>query len=105
MGVKQSADAAQEIMESVSRDPDKTNVCIDDAGTGLRKVSTISQSANFAIDPLKCEWAVQETDWVGHWVAPTGLKPWRKTVDAVLSMHLSLRLCFIVTCFPDDHII
>jgi hypothetical protein len=127
MGAKQSPDAAQEIMESLSRYLDETDVCIDHVGvfsnswtdhlTGLRKALTILQSAIFTINPLKCEWAIQETDWLGCWLAPTGLKPWRKKIDAVLSMgckhhkpsnscdHLLVRSRFIVTCFPDDRMI
>jgi hypothetical protein len=97
MGIKQSPDIAQEIMESILRDCSDTEVYIDDIGVfeqkswsdhlnSLYKVLTILQENNFTVNPRKCEWAVQETDWLGYWLTPEGIQPWKKKVDPVLAL-------------------
>lgn len=96
MGVKQSPDIAQEAMESIFMDLPNVETYIDDIGIfdnswdahlqSLNAVLTHLHVNGFTVNPKKCEWAVQETDWLGYWLTPHGLKPWSKKVAAILAM-------------------
>ena len=52
----------------------------------IQEVVQRLQEAGFKINPLKCEWCIQETDFLGHWMTPQGIKPWKKKIEAVLRM-------------------
>lgn len=97
MGVSQAPDLCQEIMESIFRDMPDVEVFLDDIGIFtncfvshmrvIKEVLRRLQLNGFAVNPLKCEWAVQETDWLGYWLTPSGLKPWSKKIQAILQIQ------------------
>ena len=76
MGLCNSPDIAQEYMENLFHDMPDVEVYIDDIGifsndweshvATINEVCRRLQEKNFVINPLKCEWAVQETDWLGY---------------------------------------
>ena len=95
MGVSESPDISTEIMTQVLDGLD-VDFYMDDIAilnqTWDEHVQLVEQvlqrleSADFTINPTKCEWAVEETDFLGHWMTPDGIKPWRRKVEAILKM-------------------
>ena len=96
MGVKTCPDAAQAIIKRILYNVD-VEAYIDDCGIWtngsfedhLKLVDTVLQRLaenGMKCNPLKCDWAVQETDFLGFWMTPTSVKPMRNKIEAVLQM-------------------
>ncbi|CAB9507309.1 expressed unknown protein [Seminavis robusta] len=91
-GCCQSTDYAQRSMEDVLHDIEEVEVgCLAESWQQHIKhldcILPCLQANNFTINPLKCEWAVQETDFLGLWLTPTGIKPWKKKIDTILELE------------------
>ena len=97
MGGSMSPDMAQEIMEQVLSNVEDTEVYLDDIAAFsshfdshislLEKILQRLKDNGFSINPLKCEWAIQETDFLGHWLTPQGIKPYYKKVNAIVQLE------------------
>jgi hypothetical protein len=80
MGLKCSPDISQAAVENVPSYIDDANFYIDDVGASsndwdhhVNLLATILRGLRengFTINPLKCEWAVKETHWLGYWLTP-----------------------------------
>ena len=110
IGLKCSPGIAQATTENVLREIEDSEVYIDDIGcfsmSWDKHVTLIDdlcrlQENGFTINPLKCEWAAKETDWLGYWLTRRGLKPWMKKITAILQMdrpHTSTELRRFIGC-------
>jgi putative transposase len=84
MGLKCSPNIAQAAMENVLSDIKDAVIYIDDVGAFsndwdhhanfLATILRQLRENGFTINPLKCEWATKETDWLGYWFTPQGLQ-------------------------------
>ncbi len=82
--------------------PDNVFVYPDDTGIfsksweehllSIEEVLSCFKANGFMVNPLKCEWAIQETDWLGYWLTPIGLKPQKKWISAILEQQPPLNL-------------
>lgn len=96
MGLKTAPDEAQALIEHIL-DGLEVEVYIDDVGIfsntyeehleKIRQVLQRLEENGCKVNPLKCEWAVAETDFLGFWMTPDGVRPWKKKVQGILDMQ------------------
>ena len=97
MGVSESPNILTEIMTNLFSNLMDVDCYMDDIGcfsptwpshlTLLSTVLSHLQKHGFTINLLKCEWAVKETNFHGHWLTHTGLKPWHKKINVILNLQ------------------
>eukprot|EP00957_Ditylum_brightwellii_P023417 1767709-Ditylum_brightwellii.AAC.1 len=96
MGLKVAPDVVQAIIDDILYDLDVEQY-IDDIGVFtnrtyeehmclVRVVLQRLEDNELKVNPLKCEWVVQRSKFLGHWLTPESVQPLRKKVEAVLKM-------------------
>ena len=121
MGIKQSSKIAQVVMENLFCGLNNVQIYIDDkvcffinsykTYSNLRHNTYQFRRKWIYCNPAKCEGAVKETDWLGYWLMPTGLKPWSNKINAIIAIQspVNIKKCvyllalslIIVTCGLD----
>ena len=94
MGIKISPDIAQSVINKILDGLD-TEGYIDDCGywsdgsfddhlKQVDKILTRLKDNGMKCNLLKCDWMVHETNFLGHSMTPTHIKPMKKKIDAIL---------------------
>jgi len=97
MGIKTALDIVQRVMQDLLGDLPFVRVYMDDLlvlGTGsyeehLEQVALVLhrlEEANFQARVDKCQFAVQEIEYLGYWLMPTGISPQPKKVEVILRL-------------------
>lgn len=98
MGLAQSPDWAQGALEEALGDMlhEFVEAYIDDVGVfsnswedhlkHLALVLARLEDTGYTVNPAKCNWGVQQVEWMGHIISTEGLKPTPKKVQGILDI-------------------
>ncbi|MGH3054181.1 MAG: RNase H-like domain-containing protein, partial [Gaiellaceae bacterium] len=99
LGVHPAVDIFQAVMQSLFQDFDKVRVFLDDLKLTtsesfedhlkhLSKILQVLLDNNLSLNVKKCEWAVQETDYLGFVFTTHGIKPQQSKVKSILQLDI-----------------
>ena len=94
MGLTNSPDVFQSVMHPLFQDIPQVECFIDDIGiftnsTFTQHLKIVHQvllrleESGFIVNPLKCAWAVQSTDYLGFLLTTEGIKPLPTKIEAI----------------------
>ena len=97
MGISCTLDMCQEIMEHIFSGIMDAECFINNIGafsdswdehlTLLKKILDKLKDNGFMVNPLKCEWAVKETDWLVCRLTPVCLEPWKNKTQGIINIE------------------
>jgi hypothetical protein len=77
-------------VEDTEKYIDDTGIFSPDWRRHLAVIDRVCKALNdngYTVNPLKCECAVMESDFLGHWFTPDGVKATREKIDAIDAMQ------------------
>ena len=94
MGLTNSPDIFQSVMHPLFQDISAVECFIDDIGVFtngsldhhleiLSQVLLRLEESGFTVNPLKCAWAVTQTDYLGFLITTSGIKPLPHKIEAI----------------------
>ena len=99
MGIRTSPNIAQEHISKILKEVLGKDVVvyIDDLAIWsdasyeehlqlVDKCLQLLQEGGMRCNPLKCSWAAEETDFLGHYMTPDSIRPMKKKIEAILKM-------------------
>jgi hypothetical protein len=79
----------QDLIQGVKCYIDNISIFDDNGNKHLKMIDLVLtrlEVHSFTVNPLKCEWVLHKTDWLGHYLMFDGPKPWHKKTGPILAL-------------------